>query len=112
MKDLWIKEYGEWTYPAVTSIQNWYLLVAALQKAGSLDSQKVADTIAAGIEFPAAIGEGKTVPRPDMGNPRCVDSMYHTYMSQITDGKAKVAGEVDFTQGQAYLDRATAKPPQ
>jgi hypothetical protein len=47
-----------------------------------------------------------------MGNTRCVDSMYHTYMSQITDGKAKVAGEVDFTQGQTYIDKATAKPPQ
>jgi branched-chain amino acid transport system substrate-binding protein len=112
LKDLWIKAYGKWTYPAVTSIQNWYLLVAALQAAQSLDSQKVADTIAAGIEFPAALGQGKTVPRPDMGNSRCVDSMYYTYMSQITGGKAKVAGEVDFTQGQAYIDKATAKPPQ
>ena len=112
LKDLWIKAYGKWTYPAVTSIQNWYLLVAALQKAQSLDSQKVADTIAAGMEFPAALGQGKTVPRPDMGNTRCVDSMYYTYMSQITGGKAKVVGEVDFTQGQAYIQKATAKPPQ
>ena len=112
LKDLWVAAYGEWTNPGMTSIQNWYLLVAALQKAGSLDSQKVADTIAAGMEFPAPLGEGKTVPRPDMGNPRCVDSMYYTYMSQITDGKANVVGEVDFTQGQAYIDKATAKPPQ
>ena len=111
LKDLWIAEYGEWTNPGVTSIQTWYLLVAGLQQAGTTDVQKVADTIAAGIEFEAALGKGMTVPRPDMGNERAVDTMYYTYMGRITGGKTEIVGEIDFTQGQEYVDQAFSKPP-
>jgi len=111
LKDLYTKAYGKWTYPAVTGIGNWYMLVAALQKAATLDTQKVADTIAAGLEFDGAMGNAVTVPRPDMGNTRCIDTMYYTYMGRIENGKTKVVGEVDFTQGQQYVDRAFKPAP-
>ncbi len=111
LRDLWVAEYGEWTNPGCTSIQTWYLLVAALQQAGSTDVQKVADTIGAGMEFEAALGAGKTVPRPDMGNTRAVDTMYYTYMGRIEKGKTTVVGEIDFAQGQKYVDQAFSAPP-
>ena len=72
LKDLWIKAYGKWTLSRCHLHPELVPAGGGSAEGAEPGQPEVADTIAAGIEFPAALGQGKTVPRPDMGNTRCV----------------------------------------
>jgi branched-chain amino acid transport system substrate-binding protein len=93
-KKLWIKKYGSWTAPTIISTGLYPPLIAALEKAGSLDTDKVSDALAGGLEFSSPTGDGKMISRPDLGNNRTVDSISTYYMKQIVDGKIKLLATI------------------
>ncbi len=98
LKDLYTAAQGKWDFPAVLHVSSWYLLKAALQKAGTLEATKVADLIHGGLEFEGAYGVCRMVPRPDLGNAQCVDSLFGATMGIVENGEWKVVDEVSLDQ--------------
>jgi branched-chain amino acid transport system substrate-binding protein len=83
LKDLYVAKYGEWTNPDVGFISTFYCMMAALQKAGTVDPAAVAETIATGLTFETANGLARMINRPDLGNDRTIDAVYETRVGQI-----------------------------
>jgi ABC-type branched-subunit amino acid transport system substrate-binding protein len=89
-KDAYLAKYGKWDDPDTLFINGWYLLLAGLQQAKSVDPEKVADTIGKGMRFESVNGACMTVARPDQENPRAVDTMVAFGIKTIQGGKAKL----------------------
>ena len=109
-KELWIAKYGSWTAPTTISTGLYPPLIAALKKAGSLDTTKVSDALASGLEFSSPTGDGKMISRPDLGNNRTVDSISTYYMKQIVNGKIKLLATISPDEALALFQ--TANPPK
>ena len=82
-KTSWIAKYGKWEDPEVQYTSLYSCLRAALQQAGSLDTDKVADVIGNGLKYEGPTGAAQMISRPDMGNNRTVDSVTTLYFKQI-----------------------------
>jgi ABC-type branched-subunit amino acid transport system substrate-binding protein len=66
-KDDYVAKYGKWDDPGFTDLDTYFTYRAAVQAAGTIDGDKVAETLAAGLKFNGPHGEGQMVPRPDAG---------------------------------------------
>jgi branched-chain amino acid transport system substrate-binding protein len=107
-KELWIAKYGNWTAPTIISTGLYQPLITALKKAGSLDTAKVSDTLASGLEFSSVSGDGKMISRPDIGNERTVDSISTYYVKQIVDGKIKLLATISSDEALELFRKATS----
>jgi branched-chain amino acid transport system substrate-binding protein len=88
-KELYIAKHGKWTDPDVLFLTNWYLMMAGIQKAQSLDPEKIKTVMDKGLRFTSASGEVMTVTRPDQGNNRACDIVVSFNVKKIEGGKAK-----------------------
>jgi len=87
--DAYTAKNGKWTDPDVLFLTTWYLLMAGIEKAQSVDPEKVKAALDKGITFVSANGEAMTVTRPDEGNNRICDIVMAWNVKTITGGKAK-----------------------
>ncbi len=102
LKEVYTASMGKWDYPAVLHVNSWYLLKAALQKAGTLDANAIADLIHKGMDFESAYGFGRMVPRPDLNNPLAVDALWGATMGIVENLEWKVVDEVSLDQAYDY----------
>lgn len=109
LKDLFVKKYGEWTNPDISFTMSFWALKAALEKAGSLDTQKVADVLGSGLQFDSPDGPAQMISRPDLGNDRTVDCVYQTTIIRIQGGKAVVQAVIPIKDGTAQAQGYFAK---
>jgi branched-chain amino acid transport system substrate-binding protein len=86
-KAAYIAKYGKWDGPEVMFTSGWACIKAAIQKANSLDPDKVSDIIANGLRFESPTGTAQMVSRPDMGNNRTIDSVNTYYIKKTTKGQ-------------------------
>jgi branched-chain amino acid transport system substrate-binding protein len=105
-KDAWIAKNGKWEGPEILGTGDYACLRAALQQAGTLDTDKIADIIANGLKFEGPTGLGQMISRPDIGNERTVDSITTTYMKKVTNGKANLIATIDLNEGLQYFRQA------
>jgi len=80
------KKYGVWENDAIGWMTGWYVFLALVKKAGSLDPDVLMNA-REGLEFDCLWGRGKLVPRLDVKNLRYVETIYPTYRGVIKDGK-------------------------
>jgi branched-chain amino acid transport system substrate-binding protein len=99
-RDAWIAKYGKWESPAVGFSDAFYIMTAGLTQAKSLDPDKVAEMMSKGFRFEGINGPGKTISRPDVGNPKAVDVIYGQVMKQTVKGKPKILASL--TPEDAY----------
>jgi branched-chain amino acid transport system substrate-binding protein len=104
-KQAWIKEYGKWEAPEVSGVAHFDAIVTAIQKAGTLGTDKVADVIAGGLEFDSPYGHARMIPRSDLGNSRTVDSVTGQFIKKIVNGKAQVLEDVSIDDALAYWQK-------
>jgi len=93
--DVYMAKYGKWDNPPIVHVNNWYLLIAALDQAQSLDPDTVASHIAKGMDFMSPQAKAKTVSRPDLNNPRCIDTLYEVNIGRIRNGETEVITKID-----------------
>ena len=99
-RDAWIAKYGKWESPAVGFSDAFYIMTAGLTQAKSLDPDKVAEMMSKGFRFEGINGPGKTISRPDVGNPKAVDVIYGQVIKQTVKGKPKILANL--TPEDAY----------
>jgi ABC-type branched-subunit amino acid transport system substrate-binding protein len=86
-KEAWMAKYGKYQGEMLGDAM-WECLMAAFQKAGSTDPEKVADVIANGLRFESVVsGTIQMVARPDLDQKRTVDSACTLYLKKIVKGK-------------------------
>jgi ABC-type branched-subunit amino acid transport system substrate-binding protein len=68
-------KFGKWDDPEIVQANEWWILKTALQKAGSIDPEKVKAVLDNGMEYVSINGSGKMINRPDQGNDRTVNTV-------------------------------------
>jgi branched-chain amino acid transport system substrate-binding protein len=101
-KDAYIAKYGKWDSPMMTFMNTFYILLAGLQQAQSLDTDKVANVIGSGMKYEGVNGNGMMVARPDAGNTRTVDTVVPVYMKKVEKGKPQVIGHLSLDEAYQY----------
>jgi branched-chain amino acid transport system substrate-binding protein len=94
-KAAWIAKYGKWEDPAYGWASTYDCLKGGLVKAGSTNTDKVAEAIAGGISYESIVGSAQMVSRPDLGNNRCVDSVVGMTVKQVVNSKIKLLETID-----------------
>jgi len=102
--DIYTAKHGKWDNPTTLHINSWYLLIAALDQVQSLDSDKIAAHIAKGMKFVSPQAHAMTVSRPDLNNPRCVDTLFEVNVGRIKKGVSKKIAYIPLDEGLKYLD--------
>ncbi len=110
-KAKWIEMYGKWDGPEIQLTAAYAALRAALEKAGSLDVEKVTEVLATGLTFEGPTGKGEMIPRNDMGISRTVDNISEFCVKKIVGGVPTLLHYITLDEGKSYLNPAvlTAK---
>jgi hypothetical protein len=87
--DAYEKKYGVWETDAVNWITGWFVLMAAIKKADSLDYDDLNKALN-GLEYSSIYANARLVARPDKKNPRTCDSVGEQLPGIIKDGKFKL----------------------
>jgi len=104
-KAAYIAKYGKWESPEIVNTAMWYCLKAALQKSGSLETDKLADVISNGLKFEGPTGPAQMVSRPDIGNNRTIDSVVGLFIKQIVGGKVTSMDTVSLENAVSYFNQ-------
>jgi ABC-type branched-subunit amino acid transport system substrate-binding protein len=110
-KDAYTTLFGKWDNPAPSDTALYSAIIAALEQAQSTDPDKVADVLAAGLQWESPCGPLRMVARPDMGNTRTVDSINTIYMKQVVGGKVTLLDTVDLDTAATYFAEYLAQAP-
>ncbi len=104
LKDAYIAKYGVWEGPEVLHTNTWYVLMAALEEADSLDVDEVADVLANGIEYESAcfVSTATMVGRSDLGITRTVDALGGLLIKKVEGGKVTIVHEVSLDEAFEY----------
>jgi ABC-type branched-subunit amino acid transport system substrate-binding protein len=102
-KSAYIAKYGKWDGPEVMFTANWSCVKAAIEKAGSLDTDKVAEVIASGLRFESATGTAQMVARPDIGNNRTIDSVNTYYVKKTVKGQPVLIDTINIDDAVAVF---------
>jgi branched-chain amino acid transport system substrate-binding protein len=101
----WTAKYGKWEgQDGLTSL--YACLKTALQKAGSLDTDKVGAVVYNGLKYEAYCGSFQMISRPDLGNNRTVDSVNATYIKQVKGGKVTLLATISIDEAINYFRMA------
>jgi branched-chain amino acid transport system substrate-binding protein len=102
--DMYTAKHGKWDNPTILHVNNWFLLMAALEQTQSLDSDEVAAHIARGMKFVTPQAHAMTISRPDLNNPRCVDTLYEVNVGRIKKGVSHMVAYIPLEEGVKYLE--------
>jgi len=82
------------------------LMKTALEKAQSIDPDKVAAAIGNGIKFDSPFGYAMMISRPDQGNPKTIDALYAPIMGTLKEGKIKVLESMPIEEAFQYIKKS------
>lgn len=104
-ENYWVSKHGSWTNPNIVEDGVYCSLIAALQKAGSLDSDAVAAAFE-NLQYDTPMGPEQMISRPDIGNNRTIDSLPTVYIKQIKGGEANLLATISPNDGLAFFRKA------
>jgi branched-chain amino acid transport system substrate-binding protein len=103
--DAYVAKYGKWDYPSTSFSNGFYILMAALEKAQSFDTDKLAKIIGSGLRFECINGPGLMISRPDEGNTRTVDTLVGASIKRVEGGKPKILVSMSADEALEYNKR-------
>jgi branched-chain amino acid transport system substrate-binding protein len=89
--------------PEGTGSNMFAIILAGLQKAGTVDPDKVTEAIASGLEYESPLGMGKMMARPDQGNTRTVDTFLALSIKKIENGTASIVHVMTLDEAYGYV---------
>jgi branched-chain amino acid transport system substrate-binding protein len=109
-KAKWIEMYGKWEGPEIQLTAAYAALRAALEKAGTVDVEKVAEVLATGLTFEGPTGKGEMIPRNDLGISRTVDNISEFCVKKIVGGVPTLLHYITLEEGKGYINPAVFTP--
>jgi len=107
MKNAWIAKYGQWDYPDYMTSPSNRALIAAIQKAGSIEVDAVANALHQGLDFTVPDGDGYMITRPDMRlDGSCVDAVTDHMLKQIRNKQVNILATFNADQSFGYVRKA------
>lgn len=103
--DAYEKKYGVWETDATNWIAGWFILMAAIKKADSLEVEDLVKAMN-GLEVDTLDAKRRFVARPDMNNPRTCDAVEEEAPGIIKNGKFQVAKQISIDEN--YRDSIIA----
>ena len=111
-KTAYIEKYGKWEDADMAGTAYFTGLLAAIEQAGSLDTDKVATVLASGMKWDSPTGMIQMVGRPDLGIERTVDSVGTLYVKSIKNSRAELIDTIPLDKAiEEYSRYLTAKKP-
>lgn len=110
-KAAYAAKFGKWDDPMVEGVVLFDCLTTAIQKAGSLDTDKVASEIGNGLKYDTPVGPAQMIAHS--GNNRTTDAVCTAYIKQIKGGKPEIIATVEPDEGLTYfqiVQKATTAP--
>ncbi len=101
MRKAFEKKYGEWREIGPSWTLPFWFWVAAVKRADSFEAAKI-DKALTGLEVETPIGMAKMIKRPDLGNPRYVDTMVTPALAQVKGNKSVYVASM--TTGEAIKE--------
>lgn len=105
-KAKYIAKFGKWDYPTFCYTSHFCALKTALEKAGSVDVDKVAEVMSKGMKFDTPSGACQQVIRPDLGNDRTVDIISELIIKQVKNGKTELGYKISLEEAHEYFNQA------
>jgi branched-chain amino acid transport system substrate-binding protein len=102
-KSAWIAKYGSWEYPNIGFGSDYFCMKTALQQAGTIDVNKVAEVLSNGLEYETPSGKCQRIKRLDVGNARTVDAIGTVYVKQVVSGKPVLIDTIGFEDQKAMF---------
>jgi branched-chain amino acid transport system substrate-binding protein len=102
-REAYTAKYGSWDFPTSIFASGYSAIIAAMQKAGSIEVDAVAAALGSGLTFDSTEGQILMIARPDKGNTRTVDSVNSAIMCQITSGEEVVLETVPLEQCAEWM---------
>jgi branched-chain amino acid transport system substrate-binding protein len=104
-------KYGQWDDPDFMGLDVYYTYRAAVQQAGSFDSEAVANVLAAGFENEGPHGKARMVARPDAEVPdRTVCQIMEMNLATVTGGELSNIKSIGLEDVAKYTKVAWAIP--
>ena len=94
---------GSWDGPEIQGEAGYEIIRAALMKAGTLDTDAVANVIASGLTCEGPQGPIQMIARPDLGNTKTIDNVCGYPMKKITGGNPVQIGAVTLQDAIKYI---------
>jgi len=104
-KAAYIAKNGKWDGPEIQLTGCWAALKAALEQAGTLDTDKVANILGNGLKFEGPTGKGQMVSRDDLGISRTVASVSEFCIKKVVEGKPTLLHTVTLEEGLSYIKK-------
>ncbi len=112
-KDKWVQElcdayekkYGTWETDGVSWISGWWILMAAIKKADSLDVEDLRKALN-GLETDTLSGKVRFVARPDLKNQRTCDSVSEMTPGIVKNGKFQPLKTISVDEGYELVIKA------
>jgi len=88
-------------------------LIEAVKKAGTIESQAVADALHQGLQFPCPDGSAYMITRPDMRvDGFCVDAVSDSYLKQVKNKQVVILDHATPDETLEYVRRAYPPLPE
>jgi len=107
-KAAYTAKYGKWDDPATLTCY-YSCLRGALEKAGTIDTDKVNAVIQGGLRFSTPTGEFQMIPRPEMGNTRTVDSVCEYSYKIVKNGHIELLETLTLDRALEFWSQLGAK---
>lgn len=86
IKNLYQTKYGKWDESGMAWVSPWYVWLAAVRKANSMDPEDVQKAVS-GMVVDTLHGTYRIIKRPDLGVDRYCDAVYNWNIAQVRKGK-------------------------
>jgi branched-chain amino acid transport system substrate-binding protein len=87
LRQMYELKYGSWSPLGINWVNPWYLFIAAVQKADSLEADDILAVVRNGLTFKNLLGEAMLIKRPDLGNHRYIAPLNQQGIGRYENGK-------------------------
>jgi ABC-type branched-subunit amino acid transport system substrate-binding protein len=108
-KAAYIAKVGKWDDPNTGGVPYYSCFKAALQAAGSPDTDALAKAIGSGLKFTALSTEFLMIARPDLNNPKTVSCVCEIFLKTIKNGKPVLTESLKVDDSAALWNEIQAK---
>ena len=102
VRKIYEEKYGKWIYTGINWASSWYLFLAAIEKADSLDPDDIVAAVE-GMEYEHPLwGPTRMIRRPFMNDLRTVSGLGTENIGVIKDGKITLGGQITVDQNLSF----------